>query len=142
MNQKNSKATQKGIRIVQSFDCIDLRTITSQSAFLQETIKKYHMQHLDAVLYTNQLITRFRLVMAIDGVGFLCIPEIDEMSKHSLYLKISEVLSRLSGVSHVVVNIKDISSKIRDRVDRQEQREQNRLALHEVVEVQSIKKAG
>jgi hypothetical protein len=100
------------------------------------------MQHLDAVLYTNQLITRFRLVMAIDGVGFLCIPEIDEMSKHSLYLKISEVLSRLSGVSHVVVNIKDISSKIRDRVDRQEQREQNRLALHEVVEVQSIKKAG
>jgi hypothetical protein len=126
MTQSKQK---KGIRIVQSFDCIDLRSITSQSSFLQETIKKYHLQHLDAVLYTNTAITRFRLVMNIQGTGFLCIPEIDEMSKHSLYLKISEVLSRLSGVSHVVVSIKDISTKIKERIERQEHREQNKLAL-------------
>lgn len=115
-------AQKKGIRIVRSFDCVDLRKITSQSIFLQEQIKQYHLQHLDCVLYTNQLLTRFRLVLNLFGTGLLCIPEIDEVSKHSLYLRISEVLSKLSGVSHVVVNINDIKGKIHERVVKQEER--------------------
>lgn len=117
------KPTRKSIRIVRSFDCVDLRKITSQSYFLQEQIKQFHMQHLDAVLYSNQLLTRFRLILNLHGTGFLCMPEIDEVSKHSLYLRVSETLSKLSGVSHVVVNISDIKSKIKERVVRQEEKE-------------------
>lgn len=113
---------KKGIRIVRSFDCVDLRKITSQSIFLQDQLKQFHLQHLDCILYTNQLLTRFRLVLNLFGTGFLCIPEIDEVSKHSLYLRISEVLTKLSGVSHVVVNIKDIKEKIHERVVKQEER--------------------
>ncbi len=121
------KSTKKGIRIVRSFDCVDLRKITSQSYFLQDQIKQFHMQHLDAVLYSNQLLTRFRLILNLHGTGFLCIPEIDEVSKHSLYLRVSETLSKLSGVSHVVVNIADIKSKIKERVVRQEEKEERGL---------------
>jgi len=117
------KLTKKGVRIVRSFDCVDLRKITSQSYFLQEQIKQFNMHHLDAVLYCNQLLTRFRLILNLHGTGFLCIPEIDEVSKHSLYLRVSETLSKLSGVSHVVVNIADIKSKIKERVLRQKERE-------------------
>jgi hypothetical protein len=120
-------AVKKSIRIVRSFDCVDLRKITSQSYFLQDQIKQFHMQHLDAVLYTNQLLTRFRLILNLHSTGFLCIPEIDEMSHHSLYLKISETLSKLSGVSHVVVDIADIKEKIKERVARQEEKEQNNV---------------
>jgi hypothetical protein len=127
MNRARTTTKQKGIRIVRSFDCIDLRTVTSQSHFLQEEIKKYHMQHLDGILYTNVLLTRFRLILNLHGTGFLCIPEIDEMSKHSLYLRISEVLSKLSGVTHVVVNIEDIRTKIKERIQKQEQRAHDKL---------------
>lgn len=124
MNRKQVKSQpKKGIRIVRSFDCVDLRKITSQSYFLQEQLKQYHMQHLDAILYSNQLLTRFRLILNLHGTGFLCMPEIDEVSKHSLYLRVSETLSKLSGVSHVVVNIADIKNKIKERVIRQEERE-------------------
>ncbi len=119
----------KSIRIVRCFDCIDLRKITSQSYFLQEELKKYHMQHLDGVLYTNAALTRFRLILNLHGTAFLCTPEIDELSKHSLYLRVSEVLSKLSGVSHVVVSIDKIKQDIRERVQKQEDRE-----LQQVVE--------
>jgi len=133
---KNGKVQQKGIRIVRSFDCIDLRTVTSQSHFLQEEIKKYHMQHLDGILYTNVLLTRFRLILNLHGTGFLCIPEIDDISKHSLYLRISEVLSKLSGVTHVVVNIEDIRTKIKERIQKQEQRAQDKREIANHVAMQ------
>ena len=119
---------KKGINIVQSFDCVDLRKITSQSYFLQDQIKEFKLKHLDAVLYSNKLLTRFRLVMNLDGTGFLCIPEIDEVSKHSLYLRVSETLARLSKITHVVVNINDIKKKIKARVTRQEKAQQLKLA--------------
>jgi hypothetical protein len=141
MNRTRNDKQQKGIRIVRSFDCMDLRKITSQSHFLQEEIKKYHMQHLDCVLYTNEPLTRFRLILNIHSTGFLCIPEIDEISKHSLYLRISEVLSKLSGVTHVVVNIEDISTKIRERIQKQEQREASKLE-QERENVVKLRKVG
>lgn len=127
MKNGSGKTTHHaGLRIVRAFDCIDLRTITSQSNFLQEQIKKYHLQHMDAILYTNSAITRFRLIFNAEGLGYLVIPECDEVSKHSLYLRISEHLSKLAGATHVVVNIDDIKKKIRERIQRQEEREQAR----------------
>ena len=118
---------KKGIRIVRSFDCVDLRKITSQSLFLRDQIKQFHLQHLDCVLYTNQLLTRFMLVLNLFDTGILCIPEIDEVSKHSLYLRVSEMLAKLSGVSHVVVSIRDIKEKIYERVAKQEGREEAKV---------------
>jgi hypothetical protein len=121
--------TRRGIRIIQSYDCIDLRTVTSQSSFLQEEIRKHRLQSLDAVLYTNALLTRFRMVMNLNGCGVLVIPEIDEMSNHSLYLRISEKMSALSGINRVRVQIDDISHKIKERIQRQEQREAIKVEL-------------
>lgn len=112
----------KTIRITRCFDCYDLRKITSGTEFLREEMKKYHLQHMDAILYTNQTLTRFRLILNIHNTGFLCSPEIDEQSKCSLYLRISETLSKLSGVSHVRVAVTKMNEEIRERMQKQEER--------------------
>jgi hypothetical protein len=85
-------------------------------------MKKYHLEHMDAILYTNQSLTRFRLILNLHNTGFLCSPEIDDKSKCSLYLRISETLSRLSGVTHVSVAVTKMNDEIQQRINRQAER--------------------
>jgi hypothetical protein len=108
-------------RIRECFDEIDLRFVTARRKFLRDVARTYQLRSGECVVYTNTALTRFRLVLRIQGAVFLCIPEIDMDSKRSVYLHISEELSRLAGKAPRIKleEIKKITvSRIKKRKDR------------------------
>jgi hypothetical protein len=90
------------MKIIACEDQIDLRTIVSQSKFLTRIAKRYKLRNDQAVCYTNKAFTRFRLVMRVGKALFMCIPEIDDSDKYSIYLKISEELARIAGIDSLI----------------------------------------
>jgi hypothetical protein len=86
------------MKIVACEDRVDLRTIVSKSAFLNLVCTEFNLKNGQAVCFTNKAMTRFRLVFKVSNVLFMCIPEIDEKSQYSVYLKISETLAKLAGI--------------------------------------------
>lgn len=100
-----SKSPGTSLRVVGYYDQFDLRKIVSRREFLRAIDKEHKMQHLDVVVYTNKRLTRFRLVLKIQGFLVQCVPEIDDQDEVSLYLKINETLAGLSASEKLYVKI-------------------------------------
>lgn len=90
------------MRIVGCEDRKDLRTVTAKSVYLKKVARECHLKNNEAFCFTNKAMTRFRLVYKINKALFMCVPEIDEQSKYSVYLKISEQLAAFAGIKSVV----------------------------------------
>jgi hypothetical protein len=98
------------LTIVHAEDEVDLRTVVARSAYLRRIASKYSLKPYECVCFTNKKRTRFRLILRVSGdpgAVFLCIPEIDEKSKYSIYLKVSETLARLTGLQDIKVHFFD-----------------------------------
>ena len=114
----NNRPENKIIRIVEYFDCYDLRSVTAQSDFLRQHMNTYKLKHMDAILFTNAVETRFRLILNLHGLPLLCTPEIDERTNYSLYLKISETMEQLSGVRRVEVGLRNLRLSIKAKEEK------------------------
>jgi hypothetical protein len=109
------------LTIVHAEDEVDLRTVVAQSVYLRRISHKYSLKPYECVCFTNKARTRFRLIFKVGGSAdavFLCIPEIDMKSKYSVYLKVSEVLARLTGVSRIQVMMGDLADFTKGRIQR------------------------
>lgn len=111
-----------GFHVKECFDYIDLRSIVAQSAFLRREAKKHQLKHGECVVYTNAALTRFRMILKIQDAAFMCIPEIDMGSKRSVYLHISEELSKLAG-RDAQVKLSTIQQITADRIQKRIARE-------------------
>lgn len=115
----------KQLTIVHAEDETDLRTVVAQSTYLRRIARKYGLQQNECVCFTNKARTRFRLVFKVGGSAnavFLCIPEIDQKSKYSVYLKMSETLAYLTGVSQIQVMFSDLADFTKGRIQRSNKR--------------------
>lgn len=127
-------AKQQHLTVVHAEDEVDLRTVVSQSAYLRRVAAKYNLKPFECVCFTNKARTRFRLVFKISSVGdkngpgmiFMCIPEIDQKSKYSVYLRISESLAELSGLARVQTVFNDLSEYTRERMRRAAKRRKSK----------------
>ena len=99
----------------------DLRTINAQAQFLRLRAKEYKLQDGECVIFTNRALTRFRMILRIRDAILLCIPEIDEKSKWSVYLHISEELARLAG-RDAKVQLNLVHRLTSERIQRQKMR--------------------
>jgi len=109
------------LNIVYFADDIDLRTVTAQSTYLRRTARMFDLQPYECLCYTNRARTRFRLILKTDGgpgAVFLCIPEIDQKSKYSVYLRISETLASLTGVSSIQLKLDELQEYTEERIVR------------------------
>jgi hypothetical protein len=102
----------------------DLRTINAQAQFLRLRAKEYKLQDGECVIFTNRALTRFRMILRIRDAILLCIPEIDEKSKWSVYLHISEELARLAG-RDAKVQLNLVHRLTSERIQRRKLRESN-----------------
>jgi hypothetical protein len=98
------------IKVVDVVSDYDLRKVISQKTCLSEISAQFHLGHLDAVVFTNRSLTRFRMVLKIYDTAFLCQPNIDKKEQHSLYLKISEELCLLAK-SESLIKIHEIQKR-------------------------------
>ena len=113
------------LTIIAAEDEIDLRTVVAQSTYLRRIARKYRLEQNECVCFTNKARTRFRIVFKVGGstdAVFLCIPEIDQKSKYSVYLKMSETLAYLTGVSQVQVMFGDLAEFTKGRIQRRNKR--------------------
>jgi len=110
------------MQIIACEDRTDLRTIISKSKFLHRVAKEYRLRNDQAVCFTNKALTRFRLVFKVGKALFMCIPEIDDTEKHSVYLKISEQLAVLAGIKSRI-KFDFFRDHTKGRILRQKQRE-------------------
>lgn len=106
--QKRPERTQ--IRIVDVLDEYDLRKVISQKAYLKTIVDQFKLQDMEAVLFTNRNLTRFRMVLRVRDTPYVCAPNIDKQEQHSLFLKISEELCHLAK-SETVIKIQEIRSR-------------------------------
>jgi hypothetical protein len=106
------------MRIIGYTEDIDLRTVVSKSLYLQGMSRHFELQHQEAVCFTNKARTRFRLILKIHETVFLCIPEIDEKSKLSVYLRISEELAKLAQLKDTRIKLELVTSVTRERIER------------------------
>jgi len=125
------------MRIVACEDRTDLRTITARSKFLRKVDKEFHLKNDQAVCYTNKVMTRFRLVFKFGNAVFMCIPEIDEQSKYSIYLRISEELSTLTRTKGVALQFEFFTDYTKERLKRQRVRKKRKTARRKAI----VKKA-
>jgi hypothetical protein len=91
------------ITVVATLDQIDLRKVLSQGLFLRGVVKEYRLANGEAVAYTNKAHTRWRLVLKVNGLTLMCQPEVDDRTKLSIYLRISEALAAVAATDAVVV---------------------------------------
>jgi len=103
-------------------DDIDLRIISSRATFLRRIEKKYKMKNFDVVCFTNKTHTRFRLVLKIQGMTLMCIPEIEDTAKYSTYLKVNKALANLGGFSPAVVKLETLAEYTKDRIKKIDKR--------------------
>jgi hypothetical protein len=83
-------------------DQVDLRKVLSRSSFLLNVAKTYNLRDGEAVAYTNKAHTRWRLVLRLNTLTLMCQPEVDDKTKLSTYLRISEALAAVAGTDAVV----------------------------------------
>ena len=111
----------KQLTIVHAEDEVDLRTVVAQSAYLRRVATKFSLKPYECVCFTNKAHTRFRLIFRTNGgpgAVFLCIPEIDQKAKYSVYLRVSETLAQLAGLSRVQVVFDKLSDYTKGRIKR------------------------
>ena len=114
------------MHIVGCEDRKDLRTVTAKSAYLKKVARECHLRDGEAFCFTNKALTRFRLVFKINKALFMCVPEIDEQSKYSVYLKISEQLAQFAGIKSIV-KFDVFAAVAKERIKRQKKRERAAL---------------
>lgn len=107
------------MKIVAQTDEMDLRKVISKSGYLRKIAAAYNLGNREAVCFTNRAFTRFRLIMKVRNSVFLCIPEIDEASNLSVYLRISEELAYLSGMTSVRFHLNALTNFTRKRIAAQ-----------------------
>ena len=105
-------------------DYVDLRKITAKVDFLTEMVKKHKLKHLECVVFTNnyRYKPRFRMIINLYDEPFLVIPVIDETGKHSMYIRISEFLSKYAGLDDTRVELKSLASEAKKRKSRKQKR--------------------
>lgn len=106
-----------GFCVKECYDYIDLRSIVAQSPFLRREAEKHELKHGECIVYTNAMLTRFRLILKVGDAVLMCIPEIDVESKRSVYLHISEELSKLAGRS-AQIKLDQIRQITTDRIQK------------------------
>jgi len=111
-------------------DYVDLRKVTARGEFLKKIIKKHDLQHLECVVFTNnyQYKPRFRMVINLHGEPFLTVPTVDEEGKHSLYLRVSEYLSKFAQLTDTRVELEKLAEGAKQRIarKRKKQREEKK----------------
>jgi len=110
------------MKIVAQTDEMDLRKVISKSGYLRKIAAAYNLGNREAVCFTNRAFTRFRLIMKVRNSVFLCIPEIDEASHLSVYLRISQELAHLSGMKSVRFHLNALTNFTRNRIATRLQR--------------------
>ena len=110
------------MKIVAYEDRIDLRTVRSRTLYLNRISKAYELRNSEAVCFTNKALTRFRLIFKFNNVVFLCIPEVDEKSNLSIYLRVSEQLAKLAGLKDVRVEFDLLAVHTKTRITRRKGR--------------------
>ena len=114
------------MRVIAAEDRVDLRTIVARGKFLKKMERTYRIKDNEAICFTNKALTRFRLIFKVNKILFMCIPEIDEQAKHSVYLKISEQLAVLTGVEERIKF--DLYAKLtKARIARQRKKRRKQL---------------
>jgi len=110
----------ENIKIVAYEDNVDLRTITSNTAFLRKIATRYKMNSktIAFAVFTNKARTRFRLVSKIADLLMMSIPEIDIARKHSVYLKVNETIAALSNIEAISVRLNENGEFVRARIER------------------------
>lgn len=116
------------LRIKGCEDEIDLRTISARTSLLKKMERRYKMRDLDVVCFTNRVRTRFRLILKIRGLMLMCVPEIDDKTKYSTYLRVNETLARLGGLATAVVQLDDLATFTKERIKRIKTRKKSRAA--------------
>jgi len=109
------------MQIVGCEDRKDLRTVVSKSRYLRKVAKEYRLRNNQAICFTNKTMTRFRLVFKVNNALFMCVPEIDEQSQYSVYLKISDQLALLAGIKGRV-KFDFLATYAKGRIKRQNKR--------------------
>jgi hypothetical protein len=115
-------AHRKRLFVKSEVDYVDLRRISPRIGYLNRMMKKYELKHLECVVFTNNTLSRFRMIINIHGYPYFSIPGIDEEGKYSHYLIISEWLARLAGLTSTRVELQSIAAKTRKRIERQKKR--------------------
>jgi len=116
------------MRIVTCTDNVDLRTVVSKSGYLRNVADRYHLRGNEAACFTNKAQTRFRLVFKVKNSVFLCIPEIDDSNRLSVFLRISEELAHLAGLKDTRIKLSLIKQGAETRIKNQDLREAARAA--------------
>jgi len=111
------------MRIIACEDKTDLRTINARSTFLNRVDREFKLRNGQAVCYTNKMMTRFRLVFKFSNALFMCIPEIDDTAKYSIYLKISEELSALTRLKGVSLKFNHFTEHTKAKITRQQNKQ-------------------
>jgi len=116
------------LRIKGCEDEVDLRTVSARVSLLRRVERKYKMNDLDVVCFTNRLRTRFRLVLKVRRVMLMCVPEIDDKTKYSTYLRVNEALAHLGGLSTAVLKLDELADYTKTRIGRIKKRKKSRAA--------------
>ena len=116
------------MRIIGYTEDIDLRTVVSKSQYLQGVARSYALKHQESVCFTNKARTRFRLVLRVHETVFLCIPEIDEKSKLSVYLRISEELAKLAQLKDTRIKLELVTNFTKLRIENRATKVRGRKA--------------
>jgi hypothetical protein len=73
--------------IKEAVNYVDLRTLRIRANILDAIAKRHKLKPGEAVVFTNLVASRFRVVVNIDGVIHLAIPGIDEVAEYKAYYK-------------------------------------------------------
>lgn len=107
------------IRIVGYTAKVDLRKCTARKKYLDKLARHFKMKNGDAICFTNKLQNRFRLVLKLNNMMFMCVPEIDNQdNKLSIYLRVSEELSRLAGLRGPRIELELLAQSTQERITR------------------------
>jgi hypothetical protein len=113
------------MRITGYYDEYDLRMVVGKSQYLRRMARYHKLKNNEAICFTNRALTRFRLILKINDSLFMCIPEIDEQNKLSVYLRISEELASMASMQKNVIQLNLVSDKTRKRIALRKKRAAN-----------------
>lgn len=113
-----TKAKASPIDIVAFEPDSNLREVSWNQTFLEETKEEYGLKHGQAVVFCNVAQDRFRLVAVFYGLAVLVLPPIDPAEKHSLYLKISQFLRRFKVHDEVAEKLEAEGRVAKIRIER------------------------
>jgi hypothetical protein len=100
----------------------DLRTVSARSSSMRRVIKAHSVGDREVVCYINRAMTRFRLVLSLGGVAYLVVPETDEKSKLSIFLQLSEEMSRWTRFAEDEKAIGEVSAITSTKIERRNRR--------------------